>query len=83
MTAIIRARFELTSIEQHASARGVTVKMRLRQAETLPAGSLLTGEPASGGLWAEIEAPELVEGIALGQQFYVDLTPIEEGDGAD
>ena len=75
---MVRAKFQVTAITEHVWGNGVkTVRFEPRYDASIPEDQRFAEATPSGELSITVNNPAALEQFKLGQQFYLDFTPVE------
>jgi hypothetical protein len=73
----VRAKFRLTSIQQHANMAGKTYRFQPQYDTSIPEDQRYSKYTPSGELQLYVDNPAVEEQWPIGSDFYLDFTPAE------
>ncbi len=72
----VRAKFQVVEVTEHAHYSARTVKLMPRYDESIPEDRRFARATPSGEFTMFVDNPAALEQLKLGQDFYIDLTPV-------
>lgn len=78
---MVRAKFKVVSVTQHDyESRARTIKLEPRYDESIPEDRRFAQATPTGEMTIYVNNPAAIEYLTLGRLFYLDFTPVEEGE---
>jgi len=78
---MVRAKFKVVSITEHdGNSAARTIKLEPRYDETIPEDRRFAQATPTGEMSIYVNNPAAVEYLTLGRLFYLDFTPVLEGE---
>lgn len=75
---MVRAKMQVSSIENHANWSGKTVKLTTVYDPNIPEDQRFCKATPSGTISMTVDNPAALEQLPLGKHFYVDFVPVPE-----